>query len=71
MPTSGSISPDREVFEQCGCDDVNGDGTVIVRYVELYSVDVLTPGAVPLLLGRFEDFDLTQPYAPVNPVPCE
>lgn len=71
MATSGSISPDREIFDQCRCDDVAGDGSNIVRYVELYSVDVLTAGAAPLLLGRFADSDLSTPYVPVNPVPCE
>ncbi|MEC3995160.1 hypothetical protein VSR01_17120 [Actinacidiphila sp. DG2A-62] len=58
-----------QVVERCGCDDVNGDGTLINRYVELWSVD---PGGQedPALLGSWLDGDFTQPYTPANPVDC-
>lgn len=69
--TSGSISTTRQLAEtSCGCDDVNGDGSVIERYVLLYAVDVATPGTPPVLVGTFVDYDLSQPYTPVNPVDC-
>lgn len=59
----------RVVVERCGCDDVNGDGSVINRYVELWSVDP-TGAADPALIGTWLDGDFEQPYTPANPVDC-
>lgn len=61
--------PQRQIVESCRCDDVNGDGSNIVGYVEVWSFDPNTPGAAPLLLGRFENGDYASPYTPVNPLP--
>lgn len=59
----------RQVVERCGCDDVNGDGTVINRYIELWSVDPCN-GGTPELVGTWLDGDFDQPYTVVNPVEC-
>jgi hypothetical protein len=56
------------LVEQCRCDDVNGDGSSIVRYVELLAVDGCTGELTSL--GIFTE-DLSGPYEPANPVPCE
>ncbi|MEC3994995.1 hypothetical protein VSR01_16240 [Actinacidiphila sp. DG2A-62] len=69
-PTSGETASGRQIVERCACDDVNGDGSVIVRYVELWSVNTGNPDDEPLLLGTWQDGDFTMPYEPVNPVDC-
>lgn len=59
----------KAVVKRCACDDNNGDGVADVQYAELWAVDPCG-GAAPELLGTYRDGDLTQPYAPVNPVEC-
>lgn len=59
----------RQVIERCGCDDVNGDGSVINRYIELWSVDPCNGGA-PELVGTWLEGDFDQPYTVVNPIDC-
>ncbi|GAA2697437.1 hypothetical protein [Nonomuraea recticatena] len=69
MPTSSAIArPQPQAVENCRCDDVNGDGSLIVRYVEVYAIDVTAPGVPPVLLGRFENGDYATPYTPVSPL---
>lgn len=67
MATSGAIAQPRQLAENCRCDDIGGG--VIVRYVEVYAIDVTTPAAPPILLGRFRNGDYATPYNPVNPLP--
>ncbi|MET8609812.1 hypothetical protein [Streptomyces misionensis] len=59
----------RQVVERCGCDDTNGDGTGDTQYTELWAIDPCN-GHAPVLLGTYEDGDLTKPYTPVAPVEC-
>ncbi|MFJ3274018.1 hypothetical protein [Streptomyces sp. NPDC086776] len=59
----------KQILERCGCDDTDGDGIGDVQYTELWAVD--PDGAdAPVLLGTYQDGDLTQPYTPVAPVDC-
>ncbi|TDC31382.1 hypothetical protein E1211_22630 [Micromonospora sp. 15K316] len=68
--TPGGDAPcGRQTIERCGCDDVNGDGTLINRYIELWSVDPCG-GEEPTLVGTWLDGDFEQPYVPANPVEC-
>ncbi|MEZ3180801.1 hypothetical protein KYY02_19535 [Streptomyces pimonensis] len=59
----------RQLLERCGCDDTDGDGVGDVKYTELWAVDPCN-GEPPVLLGAYQDGDLTQPYTPVAPVEC-
>jgi hypothetical protein len=54
------------VLDECRCDDVAGDGSVIARYVELIGVN--SDGSLTSLGYWTEDF--TSPYDPVSPIPC-
>ena len=57
---------------RCMCDDVNGDGTNIVQYVEAY-VQTANPNTnviTSALAGTFTDESLTTAYTPTNPVDC-
>ncbi|MGW2074264.1 hypothetical protein ACWCPK_38510 [Streptomyces sp. NPDC001953] len=62
-------SSGKQILERCGCDDTDGDGVGDVNYTELWAID---PNGVdaPVLLGTYQDGDLTQPYTPVAPVDC-
>ncbi|MET8746882.1 hypothetical protein [Streptomyces sp. NPDC004728] len=55
------------VIEACRCDDINGDGVSDVDYVELLAVDC--EGTLTSI-GTYTP-DLSAPYTPVAPVPCE
>ncbi|MFJ2205938.1 hypothetical protein [Streptomyces microflavus] len=55
------------VIEKCRCDDVDGDGTGEVGYVELIAVDC--DGELTSL-GTYRE-DLSAPYTPVAPIECE
>jgi hypothetical protein len=66
---TGDTASARQVVERCGCDDVNGDSTVINRYIELWAVST-TSDTPPTLLGTWLDGDFTQPYIPANPIDC-
>ncbi|EMF20414.1 hypothetical protein H114_32764 [Streptomyces gancidicus BKS 13-15] len=59
----------RQIVERCGCDDTTGDGLGDVQYTELWAVDPCN-GGPPVLLGTYEDGDLTRPYSPASPVEC-
>lgn len=59
--------PARNVVEACRCDDTDGDGVGDTEYAELLGVDCdgnLTS------LGTYLT-DLSAPYTPVSPVPCD
>ena len=53
------------------CDDVNGDGTLIVPYYNTYVEEVVAGSLSLTLTGSFADDLLTVPYAPTNPVRCD
>ncbi|MFE3146568.1 hypothetical protein ACFXJ6_07880 [Streptomyces sp. NPDC059218] len=55
------------VIEVCRCDDTNGDGVSDTDYVELLAVDC--EGTLTSI-GTYTP-DLSAPYTPVAPVPCE
>ncbi|MFE6022349.1 hypothetical protein ACFQ6O_38370 [Streptomyces sp. NPDC056441] len=55
------------VIEACRCDDTNGDGVSDTDYVELLAVDC--EGTLTSI-GTYTP-DLSAPYTPVAPVPCE
>jgi hypothetical protein len=59
-----------ELQKRCMCDDVNNDGSVITRYVELYNVTVQGLVVTSTLLGTFTDESYQTAYVPVNPVAC-
>lgn len=69
--TSVTVCPAAEapvtVLEQCRCDDTTGDGAADTDYVELIAV-----GADGTLtsVGTYTE-ELTGPYVPVAPVPCD
>jgi hypothetical protein len=63
-----SADTTRQIIERCGCDDVNGDGSLINRYTELWTAS--DSGSAPVLIGTYLDGDFTQPYVPVNPIDC-
>lgn len=56
-------------LEVCRCDDVNGDGTEIVQYNELWGVPC--NGSPPELLFTFAEYDPGTEYEPTNPVECD
>lgn len=55
------------VLEECRCDDTDGDGAGDTPYVELIAVE--EDGALRPI-GTYAE-DLSGPYTPVSPVPCE
>ncbi|MFJ1695662.1 hypothetical protein ACIOHC_11005 [Streptomyces sp. NPDC088252] len=55
------------VLESCRCDDTDGDGVADTDYVELLAVDC--EGALTSI-GTYTP-DLSAPYTPVAPMPCE
>lgn len=63
----GQCNANTQVFERCRCDDVNGDGSLIVNYIEFYTVNPTT--GVPTILSTYTDPPWT-PYVPINPVDC-
>lgn len=70
--TGGGCCPDKpcpaqSVLEACRCDDTTGDGSPDTEYVELLAVDC--SGALTSV-GTYTP-DLSAPYTPVAPVPCE
>ncbi|MFF4179716.1 hypothetical protein [Streptomyces sp. NPDC001750] len=72
-PASGGETPQPDlcqatnVIEACRCDDTDGDGVADTDYVELLAVDC--EGALTSI-GTYTP-DLSAPYTPVAPVPCE
>ncbi|MFE4796232.1 hypothetical protein ACFRFL_14215 [Streptomyces sp. NPDC056708] len=72
-PASGGENPQPDpcqantVIEACRCDDTDGDGVSDTDYVELLAVDC--EGALTSI-GTYTP-DLSAPYTPVAPVPCE
>ncbi|WP_371095056.1 hypothetical protein [Streptomyces sanglieri] len=72
-PASGGGTPQPDpcqatnVIEACRCDDTDGDGVADTDYVELLAVDC--EGALTSI-GTYTP-DLSAPYVPVAPVPCE
>ncbi|MEU0629586.1 hypothetical protein, partial [Streptomyces sp. NPDC005989] len=72
-PASGGETPQPDpcqantVIEACRCDDTDGDGVSDTDYVELLAVDC--DGALTSI-GTYTP-DLSAPYTPVAPVPCE
>ncbi|MEV0822527.1 hypothetical protein [Nonomuraea rubra] len=54
------------VFDECRCDDTNGDGIGDVAYVELIAIE--NDGSVRIV-GTYTE-DLQAPYTPVSPAPC-
>lgn len=56
-----------EIYQRCQCDDINGDGSVVIRYIEFYQYDPATNTIT--VLGTFSS-DLSTPYVPINPVDC-
>ncbi|MGY5034372.1 hypothetical protein ACWC9U_26645 [Streptomyces sp. 900116325] len=59
----------KQVIERCGCSDEDGDGIGEVLYTELWAIDPCGTDA-PVLLGAYEDGDLTKPFTPAAPVEC-
>lgn len=66
-PIPGRCNDGIQIFKTCRCDDVNGNGSLIVNYNEFYTVDPVT--GVPTVLSTYTDPPWT-PYVPVNPVDC-
>ncbi|MFD4855150.1 hypothetical protein [Streptomyces atratus] len=72
-PASGGENPQPDpcqantVIEACRCDDTDGDGVADTDYVELLAVDC--EGSLTSI-GTYTP-DLSAPYTPVAPVPCE
>lgn len=66
--TMGPCTDGDQIFKACRCDDVNGDGSLIVRYIEFYTVDAAS-GTITILSNYTENpWTL---YVPVNPVDCD
>ena len=63
-PCTGS---NKQVFQDCRCDDVNGDGSNIVKYVQFSTYDPATNTIV--ITGTWNEAH-TAAYVPVNPVNC-
>ncbi|WP_406321848.1 hypothetical protein [Streptomyces sp. NBC_00519] len=59
--------PAQSVFQECRCDDTDGDGIGDTDYVELLAVDC---AGTLTSLGTYTE-DLSAPYTPVAPVDCE
>ncbi|KUN32543.1 hypothetical protein AQJ11_03175 [Streptomyces corchorusii] len=59
--------PAQNVLEVCRCDDTTGDGSPDKEYIELLAVDC--EGNL-VSIGTYSP-DLSAPYTPVAPVPCE
>ncbi|MET9818328.1 hypothetical protein [Streptomyces sp. NPDC006355] len=66
-PTPPEPCPAHNVISACRCDDTDGDGIADTEYVELLAVDC--EGSLTSI-GAYT-CDLTAPYTPVSPVPCE
>ncbi|MEU9576304.1 hypothetical protein [Streptomyces chilikensis] len=66
-PATATPCDVQNVLEACRCDDTDGDGAADTDYVELLGVDC--DGALTSL-GTYLP-DLSAPYTPVAPVPCE
>lgn len=67
-------APDKchtEVIFDCLCDDVDGDLSNVVNYVQAHIIEIVN-GAVQSStnLGTFTDKTLSTTYLPVNPVDC-
>lgn len=58
-------------FTLCKCDDVNGDGSSVINYVEAYSRTVKNGSISTTLLGTFSDKSLQTTYIPNNPMDCD
>lgn len=67
---SGGDDADYDIHEMC--DDVNGDGSVIVRYFEAAKLELdLAGNVIRTITGTFTTDRLDVAYAPVNGVECE
>jgi hypothetical protein len=66
--TVGACNTSLNVYQRCLCDDVNGDGSLIVPFVQFYTYDHVNN--VIAFTGSFTN-DLSAPYVPVNAVDCE
>ncbi|MEU5834475.1 hypothetical protein ABZ820_12495 [Streptomyces diacarni] len=55
------------VLEECRCDDTDGDGAGDTPYVELIAVE---EDGTLRTVGTYTE-DLSGPYTPVSPVPCD
>lgn len=72
-PASGGGTPQPDqcqaanVIEARRCDDTDGDGVADTDYVELLAVDC---DGTLMSIGTYTP-DLSDPYTPVAPVPCE
>ena len=62
----GICGSNSEIRSICRCDDVNGDGSLIVTYTEFYTIDL---AGVITIIANYTDLPWT-PYVPVNPVDC-
>src|SRR5690606_18721937 len=64
----GGTEENVEIRSRCLCDDVNGDRTNIVRFVQFYTYNASTN--VITITGNWLA-DLSATYSPVNPVDCD
>ena len=60
-----------EVIHDCKCDDVNGDSSALVTYMESYKQEVNTDTVITEMLGVFVDKKMLATYTPINPVDCD
>lgn len=64
--------PKMRFVDRCMCDDVNGDGSNIVNYVETYCHEVNPDGSANItLFGTFTNASQGIAYDPVNGVECD
>lgn len=60
---------DVEFVENCLLDDVNGDGSLLVPYVEVVRRETAYDGTITnTTVGTYTDGTLNTPYTPTNPV---
>jgi hypothetical protein len=63
-PADFSACPDQciKVEPRCKCDDVNGDGSVIVNFVQAYQICITNGVVVSTLIGSYTDDTYSTPY---------
>lgn len=70
-PTAGTFTfgdcIQSSIYQRCLCDDVNGDQSLIVNYIEFYRYDPVTNAIT--VIGTWRE-DLSATYIPVNPIDC-
>ena len=64
----GPCNPAKQIFQRCLCDDVNGDGSLIINYVQFYTYDPAT-NAIAVTGNWLADLSAT--YTPINPIDCD